>query len=118
MPASPDSAERPSAKLLPALLWAGVAVAPLAALALVLGSGERSLRIAIGLALLAVVLIGLSIVLRPTVESVKVDLEDTLYDEVDVVREDMRNDIATAARATHRSFGEKFEQLQGMVEQL
>lgn len=118
MPASPDSPDRPRGKLLPALLWAGVGVAPLAALALVLGSGERSLRIAIGLALLSVVLIGLSVVLRPTVEAVKVDLEDALYDEVDAIRDGMRNDIATAARATHRSFGEKFEHLQGMVEQL
>ena len=118
MPASPDAPDRRSSKLPPALLWAGVGVAPLAALALVLGSGERSLRIAIGLALLAVVLIGLSIVLRPTIEAVKVDLEDSLYDEMDVVREDMRNDIATAARATHRSFGERFEHLQAAFEQL
>jgi hypothetical protein len=118
MPASPDSPDRPGGRLLPALLWAGVGIAPLAALALLVGSGEQSLRVAIGLALLAMVLIGLSIALRPAVESIKVDLEDTLYDEVDVVREDMRNDIATAARATHRSFVERFEQLRGQLEAL
>jgi hypothetical protein len=116
MPSSSDTPDRHSGKLLPALLWAGVGVAPLAALALVVGSGEGSLRVAVGLALLAVVLIGLSIALRPTVESVKADLQDTLYDEVDVVREGVRNDIASAARTTHRSFGEKFEQLRGQLE--
>lgn len=118
MPASTDSPERHSARLPTALLWAGVGVAPLAALALLIGSGERSLRAAIGLALLAVVLIGLSIVLRPAPDSVKVELEDTIYDEIDVVREDVRNDIATAARATHRAFAERFQHLQDTVEQL
>jgi hypothetical protein len=118
MPRPPESPERHSAKLLPALLWAGVGLAPIAVLALVLGNGERSLRIAIALALLAVVLIGLSVVLRPSVESVKVDLQDALYDEIDVVREGMRNDVAAAARATHRSIGERFEHLQAAFEHL
>ncbi|NUT32262.1 MAG: hypothetical protein HOV79_04210, partial [Hamadaea sp.] len=118
MPASTDSPERHSARLPAGLLWAGVGVAPLAALALLIGSGERSLRAAIGLALLAVVLIGLSIVLRPAPDSVKVELEDTIYDEIDVVREDVRNDITTAARATHRAFAERFQHLQETVEQL
>jgi hypothetical protein len=118
MPASTESPERHSGKLPTGLLWAGVGVAPLSALALLVGSGDRSLRAAIGLALLAVVLIGLSIVLRPAANAVKVELEDTIYDEIDVVREDVRNDIAAAARATHRAFAEKSQYLQETVEQL
>jgi len=118
MPASTESPERQNGKLPTGLLWAGVGVAPLAALALLVGSGERSLRAAIGLALLAVVLIGLAIVLRPAADSVKVELEDTIYDEIDVVRDDVRNDITTAARATHRAFSEKFQHLQETVDQL
>ncbi|NUO59490.1 MAG: hypothetical protein HOV78_22750 [Hamadaea sp.] len=118
MPASSESPERQNGKLPTGLLWAGVGVAPLAALALLIGSGDRSLRAAIGLALLSVVLIGLAIVLRPAPDSVKVELEDTIYDEIDVVREDVRNDITTAARATHRAFSERFQHLQETVDQL
>ncbi|MEV6965856.1 hypothetical protein AB0M47_12150 [Hamadaea sp. NPDC051192] len=118
MPASSESPERQNVKLPTGLLWAGVGVAPLAALALLIGSGDRSLRAAIGLALLSVVLIGLAIVLRPAPDSVKVELEDTIYDEIDVVREDVRNDITTAARATHRAFAERFQHLQETVDQL
>ncbi|NUR74151.1 MAG: hypothetical protein HOU81_25360 [Hamadaea sp.] len=118
MPASSESPERQNGKLPTGLLWAGVGVAPLAALALLVGSGDRSLRAAIGLALLSVVLIGLAIVLRPAPDSLKVELEDTIYDEIDVVREDARNDITTAARATHRAFSERFQQLQEAVDQM
>jgi hypothetical protein len=118
MPASSESPERQSGKLPTGLLWAGVGVAPLAALALLVGSGDRSLRAAIGLALLAVVLIGLAIVLRPSSDSVKAELEDTIYDEIDVVRDEVRNDITTAARATHRALAERIQQLQATVDQL
>jgi hypothetical protein len=113
MPASTESPEQRSGKLPTGLLWAGVGVAPLAALALLLGSESA----ATGLTLLAVILIGLSIALRPA-DSVKVELADTIYDEIDVVREDVRNDIATAARATHRAFAERSQYLQETVEQL
>ncbi|WP_027341928.1 hypothetical protein [Hamadaea tsunoensis] len=118
MPGSSESPERHRGKLPAMLLWAGVGIAPLAALALILGSGDRSLRVAVGLALVAVVLIGLAIVLRPAAEQIKEELEDSLYDELDVVREDMRGDITTAARATHRAFAERFQQLQDGVEQM
>ena len=104
--------------LLTLLFWLGVALAPLAALLLLLVRGESGLRIAAVLAVLAVVLIGLSITLRRDIETVRLELEETLLDEVDLLREDVRQDIATAARATHRQFSEKLQALYESVEAL
>lgn len=105
-------------RLLTVVFWVGVGLAPLAALILLIGRGEGSLKIAAALALVAVVLIGLSIALRPDVDSVRAELEDTILDEVDALREDLRHDIATAARATHRQFSEKLQYLHESVEAL
>jgi len=92
-----------------------VGLAPVAALLLLMGQDGGPLRIAAVLAILAVVLIGLSITLRSSSETVRVELEDTLYEEIDALRNDMREDVATAARATHKSFSEK---LQALYEQV
>ena len=123
MPASdsrvdPDTQGR-GGRLLTAVFWAGVCLAPLAALLLLLGHGG-ALRVAAVLALLSVVLIGVSITLRR--EVVRDEVEDVLFDEVDMLRQDVRADITTAARATHRAFGEKlqvlYENIEGMRGQL
>ncbi|MEV1286006.1 hypothetical protein [Micromonospora sp. NPDC049679] len=113
--ASADSRRR---SLLMVLFWVGVGLAPLAALLLLLGQGGGPLRIAVVLAVLAVVLIGISITLRGDAETVRLDMEEALLDEIDTLREDLRNDIATAARATHRAFGEKLQVVQDNVEAL
>ncbi len=118
MSAPESDDERPNGRLLTGLFWAGVGLAPVAALVLLLGDGNGSLRFAVVLAVLAVVLIGLSIALRPNAESVRLDLEDMVLDEVDGLREDIRKDIATAAHATHKAFGEKLQVLQDNVEAL
>lgn len=104
--------------LLTVLFWLGVGLAPIAALLLLVGQGNGPLRIAAVLAVLAVVLIGLSIALRGDAESVRLDLEETLLEELDDLRGELRNDIATAARATHKAFGEKLLAVQGEIEQL
>jgi len=118
MPTAEDHEERAGGKLLVGLFWVGVGLAPLAALLLLLGRGDGPLRVAAVLAVLAVVLIGLSITLRRDTDTVRNELEDTLLDEIDMLREDVRGDIATAARAQHRQFSEKLQTLYESVEAL
>jgi hypothetical protein len=108
--------EQRGGRLLTVVFWAGVGLAPLAALILMVGRGAGPMKIAAVLAVLAVVLIGISITLRKDVETVRQEIEDTILDEVDALREDVRNDIATAARATHRQFSEKLQYLHESVE--
>ncbi|GAA4460735.1 hypothetical protein GCM10023170_062280 [Phytohabitans houttuyneae] len=104
--------------MLVVVFWVGVGLAPLAALLLLVGQSAGALRVAAVLAVFAVVLIGLSITLRRDAETVRLDLEETLLEEIDALRGDVRNDIATAARATHKAFGEKLQALHETVQAL
>ncbi|GAA5196936.1 hypothetical protein GCM10023322_67000 [Rugosimonospora acidiphila] len=119
MPAPETQQEegRRGGRLLTVVFWIGVGLAPLAALLLLIG-GASGLKVAAVLAILAVVLVGLSVMLRPDATSVKVELEQTMLDEIDMLREDVRQDITTAARATHKSFSEKLQRLHEDVEAL
>ncbi|GAB3513512.1 hypothetical protein [Phytohabitans suffuscus] len=118
MPASAPPSERPGRQLLTVVFWVGVGLAPLAALLLLVGQSAGVLRVAAVLAVFAVVLIGVSITLRRDAETMRVDLEETLLEEIDALRGDVRNDIATAARATHKAFGEKLQTLHENVQAL
>ncbi|MFB9316526.1 hypothetical protein [Cryptosporangium minutisporangium] len=71
------------------MFWVGVAIAPIAALLLVLGNGVGPLRAAAVLAVFSVVIIGLSVVLRDDAAMVKDDVEDQLRTEVDRLRADI-----------------------------
>lgn len=104
--------------MLAVLFWTGVALAPIAALLLLVANSGILLRFAAVAAIGCVVLIGVSIALRGDPDSVRADLEGSVIDEVDAVREDVREDITTAARATHRAFGEKLQALNQTVESL
>lgn len=108
--------ERRGGRRLTVLFWAGVGVAPLAALLLLFVDGDGSLRVATVLALLSVILIGLSVALRKDPEVMRGELEDALLDEIDALRDDVRHDIVTAARATHRQLSEKIHHLHESVE--
>jgi hypothetical protein len=118
MPAS-ETQHRPSgARALTVVFWIGVGLAPLAAVLVLMSSGATGLRVAAVLAIVAVVLIGLSIMLRPDASRVRVEVEDMVFEELDVLRDDVREDITTAARATHKAFAERLQQLQETVEAL
>ncbi|HEX5541504.1 MAG TPA: hypothetical protein VFX60_08055 [Micromonospora sp.] len=118
MPA-PDVPTGPRGRpLLTVLFWAGVACAPVAAGMLLMAERNGALRIAAVLTLLSVLLMGLSIALRGDAETVRQDLEETFFEEVNGLHKDLRNDIEAAARATNRAFGEKLQLLQGQVEAL
>lgn len=116
MPAADSQEPSRGGRLLPVLFWSGAGLAPIAGLLLLLGDGDTPLRVAAALAVLAVVLIGLSVALRPDVESVRLEMEETLLDEIDMLREDVREDIANAARTTHQSLSERLDALQQAVD--
>jgi hypothetical protein len=114
----PETKGARGGRLLTGVFWTGVGLAPLAALLLLIGQGGLLLRIAAVLAVLAIVLIGLSIALRRGGDSLRVEIEDVLFEEIDILRDDVRDDITTAARATHKASGEKLLMLQDTVEGL
>jgi hypothetical protein len=112
-----DDARR-GGRLLTLLFWAGVGLAPLAGLVLLLSGDGPMPRVAAVLALLAVVLIGLSIALRPDAGQIRQEVEDMVLDEVEMLREDVRGDISSATRQTHQVLAERVQQLQQTVDAL
>jgi hypothetical protein len=100
------------------MFWTGVALSPLAALLVLMSSGTQALRMAALLAIAAVVLVGLSIMLRPDASQVRAELEDSLFGEIDGLRAAVRSDITSAARATHKSLSDKLQDMYEHVEAL
>jgi hypothetical protein len=99
--ADPDADEQRSARLLTALVWGGVALAPIAVLVALIGGGDASLRFAVLLLAVAIVLIGSSMLIRNDPTLLRLDIDDRLAQGIEAVREGMRDEIAAAARATH-----------------
>jgi hypothetical protein len=92
----------PSARLLRALIWAGVSLAPVAAVVVVLlGATDAAERFAIVLIAACVVLIGASMLVRSDPVLLAMDVEDRVAAEVDALRDGLREEFAAAARATH-----------------
>ncbi|MFI7576214.1 hypothetical protein [Micromonospora sp. NPDC049497] len=99
MPAPVVSDDKSHPSLLTTLFWVGVAIAPVAALILLVADGNGPLRFAAVLAILAVVLIGLSIALRA--DGGPAGAEE-LREEIDQLRRELRGEIvATAQRGNH-----------------
>ncbi len=105
------------ARLLGYARWVAIGLASLAALIIAAFSGAAALRIAAFMAVVAVVLVVLSITLNGA-STTKLHLEETLLDEIDMLREDVRADITTAARATHKALAERVAHLHENVEQV
>lgn len=104
------------ARLYTVLFWIGVGLAPVAALLLLVGSGTGSLRAAVGILIVSVIMVGVSIMLRRDTEGIKSEIEETVYEEIDTVRAEVRDDIGHAVQATHRALGEKLQYLMDQVE--
>lgn len=96
MSAPVAAADKRNPPLLTALFWIGVALAPVAALILLVADGNGPLRFAAVLAILAVVLIGLSIALRPDGGG-HGDTEE-LLEEIEQLRRELRGEIVAAAQ--------------------
>lgn len=116
MPASDIREDQRNAQIFSVLFWVGVALAPLAALMLLIGGSTGMLRVALGIVIVSVILIGVSITLRRDSDGLRAELEDTVFDEIDTLRADVRADITHAAQATHRAFGEKMQYLLDQIE--
>jgi hypothetical protein len=105
------------ARLLMYARWATIGLAALFGLIFAVFGGATSLRLAASMAVLAVVVVLISITINGP-QSTKVHLEETLLDEIDMLRDDVRADITTAARATHRALAEKVAHLHGDLEHM
>ncbi|GAB3951293.1 hypothetical protein GCM10027614_53060 [Micromonospora vulcania] len=97
MPAPVTSDVRRQSPLLTVLFWAGVGLAPVAALILLVADGNTPLRFAAVLAITSVVLIGLSVALRPDGDGDSVRA-DELQDELEELRRELRGEIVAAAQ--------------------
>ncbi|MEU4470780.1 hypothetical protein [Micromonospora sp. NPDC023888] len=112
MPAPATSDARRQPQLLTVLFWAGVALAPVAALILLVADGNGPLRFAAVLAIVAVVLIGLSIALRPDGEGARAD---ELLDEIEELRQELRTEIATAAQRGSQALDQAHRAQEGIA---
>ena len=88
---------------------AAMGLAPIAVLVLLFGQSTGSLRVAVTLGVLTIVMLAVSVAMRPSVEMLRVDIEHRVLDEVERVRVRSREDITTAARNTHRALSEKIQ---------
>ncbi|HEX6873058.1 MAG TPA: hypothetical protein VF163_18325, partial [Micromonosporaceae bacterium] len=115
---APDLQDHRREKVLHTLLWGGVGLAPLAILILLFGSSTGSLRVAVTLAVLTVVALAISVAMRPSLDLLRVDIEERVFNEVEQARLHTREDITTAARNTHRALTDKIHALTETVEGL
>ncbi|MGC4866711.1 hypothetical protein ACLQ3B_14910, partial [Micromonospora sp. DT53] len=114
MPAPATSDARRQPPLLTMLFWAGVALAPVAALILLVADGNGPLRFAAVLAILAVVLIGLSIALRPESEGDSART-DELLDEIEELRRELRSEIVAAAQRGNQALDQAQRAQEGIA---
>ncbi len=91
-----DAQDGQNMGLLRALLWAGVGLAPVAAL-LVLVGGEGPTRFGVLLVAVSVVLLGATMLVRSDPVLLRMDVEDRVADEVNALRAELRGEIAAAA---------------------
>ncbi|MEV5631640.1 hypothetical protein [Micromonospora tulbaghiae] len=116
MPASVAPADKSTPTLLTVLFWVGVGLAPLAALILLIADGNGSLRFGAVLAILAVVLIGLSIALRPESGSGGAVAEE-MREELAQLRRELRAEIVAAAQRGNQALDQarRAEEVAGAV---
>lgn len=117
MPATPSPDVR-RGRVPQVLFWAGMGLAPLAVLILLFGQSTGSLRVAVVLAVLTIVLLAISIALRPSVDMVRVDIEHRVLDEMERIRLRVREETANATRSTQRALTDRIAVLDETVQHL
>jgi hypothetical protein len=95
------------------LFWVGVALAPLAALFLVLGEGVGPLRTAAVLSVVSAVLMGLSVTLREDAASARDEFTEELHREIAA----LRGELETLRRGVEVTVGRELERVRGEVNQ-
>ncbi|MDR7280307.1 hypothetical protein [Catenuloplanes atrovinosus] len=118
MPAPDPVAERANPRLAQGLLWAGVGLAPLAALFLLFGGGTGTLRFAVFLVLVSIALIGASVTLRGGSGASRVDLEEAMVEEMVRLRAEVRSEIANATRVGQAASQQRLQALSAAVDGL
>ncbi|GAA2518977.1 hypothetical protein [Pilimelia columellifera] len=88
------------------MFWGGVAAAPVAALMIVFADGVGAVKIAAGVAVLAVILVALATMLRDGGAG-QGELEEVIFEESDALRHDLREDIKSAVRSVNKAFTER-----------
>jgi hypothetical protein len=115
MPATQNRPGQQSGQLAPMLFWVGVGLTPLAVLLLLFSGGSGALRLGVVLVVAAVVLTGLAMKLRLDSGGGPGDLDDAVYQEMDALRDMLRQEIAGAVGASHRSLADQVTVLQEQV---
>src|SRR5882724_12239178 len=104
---APEASDK-RARLFTIQAGVGVGLAALAALMLLFGASG----FAAVLAILGVAVLGYTMFMERRAPSQRQEIEEALLDELDSLREDVRNDITTAARATHKALNDRVSHLQ------
>lgn len=94
------------------LFWAGTALAPIAAVLLVMGQGVNPLRAAATLAILGVVCIGFSVTLRDNSSAAHAELAEDLQHEV----EQVRAELETLRRGVQLTVNRELSRVRGELE--
>ncbi len=122
MPGAQTQQVNGDTKLPSVVFWTGMGLTPLAAVLVFLTEGSSSARIAAAVAILGVALVGLSVMLRPDARSAGADLEALVAEEIEVLRQDVRQDITSAVQASHANLAERLallrQQLDAALSQL
>jgi hypothetical protein len=101
-----------------ALFWAGMALAPVAVLVLLFGQSTGALRAAVVLAVLTIVLLAISMAMRPSVDLVRVDIEHRVLDEMERIRMRTRDETAMVARHTAKALADRIHAMNETIEGL
>jgi hypothetical protein len=88
-----------NSRLLRGLLWAGVVLAPLAAAVVLLGASSGSVRFAVLLMAVSVVLIGASVLIRSDPVLHRMDVEERVAEQVAALKRELRAEFAGGAGA-------------------
>src|SRR5882724_11143724 len=104
---APEASDQ-RARLFTIQIWVGVGLAGFGALLLIFGATGAAAAFAI----LGVAVLGYTMIMERRTPSQRQEIEEALLDELDTLREDVRNDITTAARATHKALNDRVSHLQ------
>jgi hypothetical protein len=100
------------------MFWGGMALAPVAVLILLFGQSTGALRAAVVLAVLTIVLLAVSMAMRPSVDLVRVDIEHRVLDEMERIRVRTRDETAMVARHTAKALADRIHAMNETIEDL